>query len=334
MDYVEDMQRQFTRILRICCLVVLALVVMLTMPLSVSYAAGNWHIQITDEDLKKIADSTLTLMAFTVLPDVTTSSFSLNNGYSDNAGISQTTLGGGFTVSEEFPIYLEGTVGYSRYDPQFIATRGTEQRLIPIKWNSLAATGGIGWDFPLLPSKELKLRPIFNFSLGYVTTDLAFGQNFLNDKYNVDISILDGGTMNAYGLGGAIMLDYEHYRDAYEIDVELRYTRIQLQTYGSTSKGLKGSSENNSINLWARWRAPTDITLLKRPLRYVLETSMTGFFGPQRGALGFDRLGSVGAGLELDSSAYLKLISRFRIIARYLLGDNVAGYSLGLAVSF
>jgi len=48
-----------------------------------------------------------------------------------------------------------------------------------------------------------------------VTTDLAIGQNFLNAKYNVDINILDGGTMNAYGLGGAIMLDYEHYRDAY-----------------------------------------------------------------------------------------------------------------------
>jgi len=116
--------------------------------------------------------------------------------------------------------------------------------------------------------------------------------------------------------------------------VELRYTRIQLQTYGSTSQGLKGSSENNSINLWARWRAPTDITLLKRPLRYVLDTSATGFFGPQRGALGFDRLSTVGAGLELDSSAYLKLISRWRMIARYLIGDNVSGYSLGFAVSF
>ena len=167
-----------------------------------------------------------------------------------------------------------------------------------------------------------------------MTTDLAIGQNFLNNKYNVDISILDGGTMNAYGLGGALMLDYEHYRDAYEIDVELRYTRIQLQSFLNTSPGLKGSSENNSLSLWARWRAPTDITLLKRPLRYVLETSMTGFFGPQRGALGFDRLGSVGAGLELDSSAYLKLISRWRMIARHLMGDNVSGYSLGLAVSF
>ena len=303
-------------------------------PLPNSQASDNWHIQITDQDFKAIADNTLTLMAFTVLPDVTTSSFSINNADTEDSGILQTTVGGGFTLSREFPLYIEGTVGYSRYDPKFIASRGNEQRLIPIKWNSLSATGGIGWDFPLFSNKELTLRPIFNFTIGRVTTDLALSQNALNEIYNVDLNIINGGKMDAYGLGGAIMLDYERYRDVYEIDVELRYTRIHLQTFGSSSNGLKGSSENNSISLWARWRAPTSITVFQRPLRYVLETSLTSFFGPQRGALGFERLSSVGAGFELDSTAYLKFISRFRFVARYLLGDNVSGYSLGLALSF
>lgn len=303
-------------------------------PLPNSHAAGIWHTRLTDQSLKYIADSTLTLMAFTVLPDVTTSSFSIDSTDTENAGIWQTTLGGGFTLSREFPLYLEGTVGYSRYDPEFIATRGNEQRLIPIKWNSFSATGGIGWDFPLFQNEELRLRPIFNFTIGRVTTDLALGQNALNEIYDTDLSIVDGGKMNAYGLGGAIMLDYERYKEAYEIDIELRYTRIHLQSFGSTSNGLKGSSENNSMNLWARWRAPTGVMMLKRPLRYVLETSVTGFFGPQRGVLGFDHLSSLGAGFELDSTAYLKFISRFRIVARYLLGDKVTGYSLGLALSF
>ncbi len=312
--------------------IMLALGCLISLPNS--YAGGAWRIRVTDQELKHIADSTLTLMAFTLLPDVTTSSFSINSTDTEKAGIWQTTLGGGFTLSREFPLYLEGTIGYSRYDPEFIATRGNEQRLIPIKWNSLSATGGIGWDFPLLQNKELMLRPIFNFTVGRVTTDLTLGQNALNEIYDTDLSIVDGGTMNAYGLGGAIMLDYERYKKAYEIDIELRYTRIHLQAFGSTSNGLKGSSENNSINLWARWRAPTGITMLQRPLRYVLETSVTGFFGPQRGALGFDRLSTLGAGFELDSTAYLKFTSRFRIVARYLFGDNVTGSSLGLALSF
>ena len=299
-----------------------------------SHANDSWDIRLSEQKLKRIADGTLTLMAFTVLPDITTSSLSISSGESEDPGIWQTTLGGGFTISEDFPLYLEGTLGYSRYDIEFIATKGQEQRRVPIKWNSFSATGGIGWGFPIIPSKELKLRPIFNFTLGYVTTDVALGQSLLNAEYDLDLNVIDGGTMNAYGLGGAIMLDYERYRKEYEIDVELRYTYIKLQSFGGTIDSLKGSSETNAVSIWARWRAPTCINMLQRPLRYVLETSSTSFFGPQRGALGFNNLASVGVGLELDSSAYPIIITRTRLVARYIFGDNVTGYSLGLAVSF
>ena len=116
--------------------------------------------------------------------------------------------------------------------------------------------------------------------------------------------------------------------------MELRYTLIKLQSFGGTIDSLKGSSETNAVSIWARWRAPTGINMLQRPLRYVLETSSTSFFGPQRGALGFNNLASVGVGLELDSSAYPIVITRTRLVARYIFGDNVTGYSLGLAVSF
>jgi len=273
-------------------------------------------------------------MAFTVLPEITTNSLSISNTGNNDPGISLASIGGGFTVSKNFPLYLEGGIGYSRFDPDFIATRGQEQRWIPLKWNSFAATGGIGYNFPLTDDEELKLRPIFNFSLGYVTTDVALAQDLLNAAYNLNLDLIDDGRMTAYGLGGSLMLDYERYRDDYEIDVEFRYTLIHLQSFGGTSAFLKGSSETNSANIWARWRAPIGADFLQRPLRYVLESSYTTFFGPQRGALGFDNLASVGAGLELDSSAYQVIISRFRMVGRYIFGNNVSGYSLGLGVSF
>jgi len=298
------------------------------------YANDKFDTQVSEDDLQKIADGTLTLMAFTVLPDITTSSLSITSDTSDDPSISQTTIGGGFTISDSLPIYLEGTVGYSRYDPTFVATRGGEQRKIPLKWNSFAATGGIGWDFPIIQNKELKLRPIFNFTLAYLSSDVALGRDLLEAKYDIDLEALDGGNRNAYGLGGAIMLDYEHYRTDYEIDVELRYSYIRLQSYGSTINSLEGNSETNAASLWARWRAPTGVTMLKRPFRYVLETSLTSFFGPQRGALGFNNLTSVGAGFELDSSAYKIIITRTRFVGRYIFGNNVSGYSFGLAVSF
>lgn len=118
------------------------------------------------------------------------------------------------------------------------------------------------------------------------------------------------------------------------VDGVSTYTLIHLQSYGGTTEYFGGSSETNSTNIWARWRAPTGALLLKRPVRYLLESSFTTFFGPQRDALGFDNLASIGAGFELDSSAYQVIISRARVEGRYIFGDNVSGFSIGLGVSF
>ena len=58
--------------------------------------------------------------------------------------------------------------------------------------------------------------------------------------------------MNAYGLGGAIMLDYERYREDSELDIEVRYTKIQLRTFGSTTSGLKGESSSEMLAVLRR----------------------------------------------------------------------------------
>ncbi len=89
-----------------------------------SRAEDVWDVQPSEQELKSIADATLTLMAFTVLPDITTSSLSIDSAAADNPGIWQSTFGGGFTIGKNYPLYLEGSLGYSRYDPDFIATRG------------------------------------------------------------------------------------------------------------------------------------------------------------------------------------------------------------------
>jgi len=292
---------------------------------------------IDESIIKDRKDGILTLMGFTVLPDVTTSSLSINDAQSGDPGLRQTTLGGGFTISQDFPLYLEGTIGYSRYAPSFIASTDEETLLIPIKWNSISLTGGIGWDFPLTEDKELKLRPIFNFTFGHIESDASILGRYLEERFDLPedaLEFLERGRMNAYGLGGAIMLDWEHYREDYEVDVELRYTNIQLRSFDSDYDSVEGSSDANILSLWTRWRAPTGYTMLNKPLRYVLEGSNTTFLGAQRDALGFNYLSTVGIGFELDSSNYNVFITRTRLLYRYTFGENVSGHSIGLAMSF
>jgi len=295
-------------------------------------AHGQSTFAVENGNFQKRANGVLALMGYMLTPDVTTGSLSISDGTTANPGLSMSSLGGGFTISRDFPLYLEGTAAIARYDPTFVASDGTSTRLFPVKWNSVSGTAGVGWDFRT--AEEWTLRPMFNFSLGHVESDLSILSDIAENQQDQEIDFLDDGELNSVGVGASLMLDYEHYRPEGEVDLELRYTDIYLQSYGDTSEAVRGHADARSAAVWTRWRAPTGTILLDRPLRYVLEFAHTQFLGDLRGALGFDWLTSIGTGLELDSSKYDIFVTRTRLLLRYKVGDNVEGWSVGLAVSF
>jgi len=282
-------------------------------------------------NVKQHANAVLAIMTYTTVPDVTTSNLSVNNGATGNPGFGQTQFGGGFTISKTFPLYLEGTLAYSRYDPIFVASDGTEQRAVPTRWNTFSGTVGIGWDFRI--TNELSLRPILNGTLGRVSSDLKVGQSVFNHVTDSNLEFLENGSLDAYGYGGSLVLDLEHYRENYEIDAELRATDIYLRSFNSPA-AVQGSAAAQQVSLWTRWRAPTGWHALDRPIRYVLEAAYSHYFGDSAGVLGFNDLTSLGVGLELDSSRYPVIITRTRAMVRYVFGHNVHGVSFGFAMSF
>lgn len=287
---------------------------------------------ITPEHLQKAANGVLSLMAYTVAPDVTTSSLSITDASSGNPGLSFTQFGGGFVVDKVYRVYLEGNAAYARYDPKYIVSDGAEQREIPTRWNSVSGTGGIGWDFPI--SSKWSLRPIFNFTLGYVSSDLNIAQAIFSNRTGRELDFLDGGQMKAYGLGGSLMARYEYFKPERELEFEGRYTNVRLHSYGTTSEAVDGRATSESINLWARMRTPTGLMMMERPVRYVFELANSNYLDSGVKSLGFTRLTSFGLGLELDSSAYDIFVTRWRAVIRHVVGDGVSGWSLGLAVSF
>jgi hypothetical protein len=281
--------------------------------------------------IKKNADDVIAMMSFSVIPDLTASFLSFDDAQMGQNRLLMTQVAGGDTISKSFPVYLEGSAAFMRYDPTFVATQGLERRRLPARWNSVALTGGIGWDFAI--TRNLVLRPIFNFSLAHLESDLSLLGRFADANFDPSFDFLKNGQLNAYGLGGSLMLDYTLVKPEYEVDVELRYTNIQLKSFES-SLAVRGSAVAEAASFYARYRAPTGIMVMDRPLRYVLEAATTSYLGDQRGLLGFNNLSSVGAGIEFDSSAKSSLISRTRIVARYAFGQNVRGFAIGLAVSF
>jgi len=284
------------------------------------------------ENVQKLANGIVGVMSYTVAPDVTTSSLAINNSGTSNAALSLTQIGGGFTWSKETPLYLEGNAAYARYDPIFVVSDGTQERQVPTRWNSFSATGGIGWDFPL--SEHWVIRPIFNFTLGKVVSDLKLAKFWVDSNSNADLSFLDGGKLHAYGLGGALMLDYEKFAPEHDDDIELRYTNVELRSHGSSAAGVVGRAKSESVSLWARMRVPTGWGVVwDRPVRYVYEVATTRYLGSET-ELGLKQMSSVGFGLELDSSAYDVWATRWRLIGRYKFGPGMHGAALGLAISF
>ena len=302
--------------------------------LGMLFASGTARSEFTlnGAKLQERVNGALAMMQYSVSPDVTSSSLSISSGEGGTNGMFMTQFGGGFTWSKSFPLYLEGNAAFSRYDPVFIFSQGTDKRPVPVQWDSVIGTVGVGWDFPI--AKELVLRPMANFSLGRVTSDLRVAGRVIEGETGQDIEFLKHGKFNAVGYGGSLMLDYEHYREMYEIDVEARLTNVWLQSYGGTWGAVEGLALAESLGIWTRWRAPTGLRSLDRPVRYVLEYAFTRDFGPDGDMLGFNNLNSIGAGLELDTSALDRIATRWRLIGRFRFGQNVRGWGVGLGISF
>jgi hypothetical protein len=310
----------------------------LAVAVALALAAGAASAQRAPRDgvqgvnLQKLLDGLVGVISYTVTPDVTTSSLAIQNAATANPSLTMTQFGGGFTWSKGTPLYLEGNAAYSRYDPLFIASDGTQTRPLGVKWDAFSATGGIGWDFPI--SEHWVARPIFNFTLGRVVSDIRLAKWWLEQNTNADFDYLDGGRMNSYGLGGSLMLDYESFAPEHDDDIELRYTNVELRAYGTHNPSVEGTGKAESLSLWTRRRIPIDgWQAFGRPVRYVLEGAYTRFLGDQ-GELGLTEMASLGLGIEYDSSAHDIWVTRWRAVARYKFGSNLSGWALGLAVSF
>ena len=288
-------------------------------------------------NLERQAGVALGVLGVTSLPDGTVSDLTISRGSGESAGLFNWQLGSGFTWSEDVPIYLEGYLGFARYDPVFIASSGQARSRVPLRWNTVAATGGVGWSFAL--TDRLQLRPIFNLSLGYVASDLAIAGEVLNLLTGIDIEALRATQAATGGFGGALVLAWYDYRPEWELEAELRFTRLRFETLPAFSRGLDVTSDSAATNLWVRYRWPTGAEAFGRPTRWVLEGYHSEFFLAQREVLGIDRLTRLGGGIELDvgrwelgaAGLYLQ---RLRLSGNVLVGEDVRGWSVGIGMSF
>ena len=326
---------RFGRFALILCLVLIGPVGARAQGGPIQVNLGN----ILGASLKNNVNGALSMLNYSVLPGAAATSVQLSTGSTGKPGLSMSNIGDGFTFSDDFPLYLEGFIGWSRYDPTFVFEDPGSKLISRLRgdFNSLAANGGIGWDFKL--DEHWVLRPIIDLTLGAVASDSRLAGAYLNYKYNINLAFLRRGGMTAAGGGASLVLAYYLRSDDLDVDFEARSTNGYLQSFGGTSQAVQGDTQSHAISTWTRLRWPTGIEIFDRPFRYVVQEQNSWFMDQQAKALGFSALYSVGAGLETDLSAHEIgafgfNLQRLRILGSYFFGHNVSGWSVGIGMSF
>lgn len=283
--------------------------------------------------LRQNAEAGLAVFGIAAVPSETASTLVLDSGSSERSGFRAAQLGGGATLSERVPVYVEGFLGLNRYDPVLLLSRGAEQSALPLKWTTVAATGGLGWEVGL--TDDLSLIPMAHVTLGRIQSDSSVAAQVVANRLGLDTSFIDGGGMTVGGAGGSLSLVYNRrWENDWEADLTLRHTHIALTPIGE-NRDIVARADAITTAVWSRIRVPTGLTLFGRPVRVVGELSGSWLPGDQGRALGTDWLAQAGLGGEIDvSETWVPWITTTRIVARYTTGERLHGFSIGLAASF
>ena len=100
-------------------------------------------------------------------------------------------------------------------------------------------------------------------------------------------------------------------------------------------KDVVASAQAITTGLWSRLRVHTGYKAFDRPVRAVGEFSL-GYYGDdQREIFNTPWLVQIGFGGEIDvSKTKIPWVTTSRLMLRYTKGENLEGFSVGLAVSF
>ncbi|WP_299660630.1 autotransporter domain-containing protein [uncultured Ruegeria sp.] len=280
------------------------------------------------------AAGSLAILGLAGIPDDSASAISLQSN-TDNRDydFKSAQLGGGFRLAEGVPIYLEGYIGYARYDPVLTFSGTGETTRIPLKWTSLALTGGVGYQFDI--GEYWKVTPMAHISVGRTQSDASVGAQAIANRLGLDRDFLESGGIWAGGAGGSMTVSYEQpLSNDREFEASLRYTHIEYWPIGDNKDLLVESTAANAV-LWSRYRFPTGRRMFGRPVRWVGDLSLSYLLGDQALVLGTDWLARVGGGIEVDlSDTWVPWVSTTRFMVRYYGSDTVNGFSAGIGISF
>ncbi|WP_170482548.1 hypothetical protein [Ruegeria arenilitoris] len=288
--------------------------------------------QTLDPDASEAAArAALSVLSIAATPNETLSSFSFLRASGDTNSLRSTQLRGGFHPFGN-GLYLEGLVAYQVYNPVVFFPEITPGVDVDVTWASVAATLGIGWEFPL--GNDWHVRPVGHLSLGHVTADASIIDFPIFPVSSGSTKPIDGD-LNALGVGASVGVYREAKYGPWQAEYRLRQTFLEFHPIDEPQAG-DAKANSNQTTFFLRHRYPLkNMKFFNLPTQLVLDAGLVYYHGDAADVLDTDWLATAGVGVEFDTSRIgVPVVKAGRIMLNGVVAENFDGFSIGLGLSF
>lgn len=231
-------------------------------------------------------------------------------------------------------LYGELTIGYLYGHQRFLSEledQGTT--VINADYRTFTGLAGVGLDLPL--HDTLVLRPILLAGYSYIKNDADFSGAHAELMKEATRGILFDFDVHSVLLGGAAELGYDRrFAEGLRLTGNLRYNHFVDIGVAASDSALKETGDFGVLTGGAELSGPTPVTLFGRELRWIGFTNGTGFVGQQSAALGFQYFFEIGGGVQLVDREVVRGLEGVSLRSSAIVGENVTGWTIGLALEF
>ena len=304
-------------------------------------SAGASSVVVPPDALRDVdlSRSLVALVAFATTPGITNASYTIDwpdDQPEADLDKSAITIEPKFNLQgRSFRIFTGFAVSRIKLNDRLNATNedGEAVSLDPER-DLLSIRGSAGLEF------RLSTHWIFTPYASFIYSDM---DSTTTVRGNVDTKTSDpnlqGYLVNwstkSYSLAGTLKLKYDRWFERKRLELQGLYTYTYVDTFDESADFVESSGGINSINLEARFSAPTGLQLKGIPIRWQVYGAYTDFLDLRKDDLGFTHYFELGGGFDFEVDVQALAIFNLRNIGLEVAGikgDDIKGWRLSIIV--
>jgi hypothetical protein len=235
-------------------------------------------------------------------------------------------------LSAAADLYWSLEAGWLQYAQDFPVNPASDAAgTIGSKWTAYSVGAGIFAKVRL--GNGFTLEPALDVALARLQNRASYGGSAASLQPVLD-GLLFNWNANAWLVTPGVALEWTDAVAAGTASVRGHVARSWIASFDETDPVQRFREATNIYSVRVEYVQPTAWKAFERPVSWVAYGGYAGFFGANRGVLGFDGVAEVGGGLELPITPDAPRAERLRLQAAYLVGSGVHGWTVGLGMQY